>query len=69
MNYEPRSPATKQPGSIFGGNMKYAARVVLYVFVDADTADKATDTIFEEIESSGLEIDGDITVFDPVEVE
>jgi hypothetical protein len=51
-----------------GGNIvKYTARVSMYIFADADSPEEAQDIIFEEIENSELDIDGDITVGEPME--
>jgi hypothetical protein len=39
----------------------------MYIFADADSPEEAHELIFEEIENSDLDIDGDITVGEPVE--
>jgi hypothetical protein len=39
----------------------------MYIFAEADSPEEAQELIFEGIEDSGLDIDGDITVGEPVE--
>jgi hypothetical protein len=47
--------------------MRYVVRAAVYIFVEADSPEEAQDLVFEEIETSSLDIDGDITVGEPVE--